>query len=855
MTSIKENVEEVASAIGVAAAVLAVDVECPNDFRYIKPAGRRLSRLQNQLEQARTAGSFHTRQTQTVSLDEKKALLNNQPKKVGQSMFSKGYSSVDAMSASTIFTRRNKRTKRLRKLTDKMESSLRQDLQLRPKVHELLPLPVLRKFDVEQAEIAYRRRARPKVLIVDGNLIHLAACKHIFEKRFEVVQCVKSADQALDLVDHIVFDVILVALDLPGDLSGLDLVDALRHVEQQSKFAFRTLVLAMLTKEQEKDRTVLDACFCSGMDRFLMKPAVHTVHTIADLLTSGDSLDTFRRLTLETHWISNHGGMIDLLQGDIAKAKAIQAIVEEERTEERLQREAEAMMDDQGQQHAVKKLHDRQQIEDLNRIISATTQLRRQNEELRHRITELEEEKARNTAVENRNVDALVVLEKRVVAAEREIHEKNRESEHLRLEAEHHRADLKNLLDNGCINAQMVKQAKQRVASFQRRMEANEKLAMESHDTMCKRMWFNYYGNAGNRGRADVGQFVPRFAVDTAATWYRTELNQLISVVGNVMQDSANVIDQSRLTLSRFVDIEFPEVDAVCNVARDQMQLVTKRTTSDLNKLRNAVEDCVAAVLVREISFWKFFEDEERSLREELRSIKAYIADKQQKLIDASASTQTNTPTWDVFLPTFDGMFRKTVEGISEKLDSDSCPPEIMEPISQFYHRLPSHIQRCANTSAVARCLLTLTPLLFDEQVYSVRVRTSAFYAVMERIIELEEQAAYARRRSPSTRLSSMEDLTDGRRVELDPASDSDHLGLEGESNMITGGTSGVFVHSTPLGEPTPETKPLVRRRSRKSVVSTADDSKEKQNDSKDGKGSRKSSTTTGGRAKVWWNQ
>lgn len=757
-------VDNIKTDIGVSALVFHVDTETGREFKYLdaiadttNPKGRvdgtgrarRQSRLDMQMNEARSTGVLRTRQNSVAFLDSS----------AGVKQVTTGHqSTIDRFGASTMFqsntaeSKEAKRRMRARKKKERLqrgEDFLREDLRMFPPVHKMLPISLLRKFDSEQTDLAPRRRARPKVLIVDGNRIHLGACQAIYTKYFEIVQCVPTADQAMDLLDHVVFDIVLIAPDLPGELSGLDLVDAIRHVEEKSRHVFRSLIIAVLTPLQSRDQALLDACFCSGMDRFLVKPAILYVHLLCDLMVGGTSSDAFRRLALETQWVSNHDAMVHVLGDDPNACSGIMRILDAVGTEEIRQREVAALMDTDTDRNLVDGLHERQRREELQRIVNATAQMKRRIVELEHDVDVLEEERARRAYNESRNLHTLLALEARLKEAERELHEKTREAQQHKSKAEDYRVDLKNLLDNGCVNAEQVAKAKKKVRHFQKIVEACEATAMSQLDASDQRKWSNYYGDAGHRSHFEVEEYVPKFATDASASWYRSELTFLGKGVDTVVRGVERTLEDLKSKVYRSIDVDTLDREALSNVIRDQLVCAGRSFANEISSLKRTVGDTVANLLLRELQFWKLLEDDEPRLLHELGLIKSYVEGLRAHLHDRSHSTQTETFLWDQ-------QTMKDLESIAQEMmsvkEADAGLSILMEasyprlPDGSYsakrhaqveLFKLPVHIQQGIAASPGLQALIPLLPLVRGDVFLQEKSRRIIFGTVFDRLQHL----------------------------------------------------------------------------------------------------------------------
>ncbi|CUF01827.1 Hypothetical protein, putative, partial [Bodo saltans] len=646
-------VENIKTDIGVSALVFHVDTETGREFKYLDAISnatqprngdrnRRQSRLDMQMNDARATGAFRTKHNSTA--------FSSEQASSAKKLTGNNHATIDRFGASTMFqpqaadSKEAKKRMRARKRKgqfQKGEDLLRDDLKMCPPVHKILPIKLLRKFDSEQPDLAPRRRARPKVLIVDGNRIILV----------RVMLFMRSTSRLFNVFPQ--------------------------------PTVFRSLIIAALTPVQSKDQTLLDACFCSGMDRFLVKPAIMYVHLLCDLMVGGTSSDAFRRLALETQWVSNHDAMIHVLGDDPNSCAGIMRIVDAEGTEEIRQREVAALMETDTDRHHVDGLHERQRREELQRIVNATAQMKRRILDLENEVEVLEEERARRAYTESRNLHTLLALETRLKEAEHELHEKSREAQQLRNKSEEYRIDLKNLLDNGCVNAEQVAKAKQRVRHYQKLVEASESTAMSRLDASDQRKWSNYYGDAAHRSHFEVEEYVPKFATDASASWYRSELTFLGNGVSAALQSVERAFDDMKSRMNRCMMTDSFDRDAIINVVRDQLGAANRNFATDILSLKRTVNETVASLLLRELHFWKLLEDDEPRLLREFGQITSYLESLRTHLEDRSHATQTETFPWDQ-------QTTKDLENIAkEMMDVSSGDAGISVLMENSYPRLP----------------------------------------------------------------------------------------------------------------------------------------------------------------------
>ena len=509
---------------------------------------------------------------------------------------------------------------------------------LHPPCHQLLPLPSLRKFDSEQPTLAFKAVARPKLLIVDSNMIHLAACKAIFDKHFELVHAVSMAEQALELLEHLHFDLALIAADLPGYMSGVDLSDTIRRIEASGRS--RMVIVGMLTKVEAADQGVVDACFIGGMDRFVLKPAILVATLLKTLLTGGSSVDVFRRLTLETQWFSRRDQVKDILVGSTDRAANAQLFAESQGTEETMQNAIAADIEDREVQEAVVDLHKRQRQEEYTTVLAATFHLRERIEQLEHEANGLRAQLEFRRAADEAKRQSLLGVESRLNSLEKSLHEKSLLAAAQTELADRYREDLRTMIRDGSANAQKVAQAMEHAKKMGLCAEASERMAMGAQDSVAWRAWYNYYGD--ERLRSALHDYVPKKAKDVTASYYRDHLLHLLSAMKKQRLQVAKSVDIACATMRKFsTSKEASSPQSVANVVESQTAAMQECVAEDLSTLQDHVDAAVANIMVRELEFWRMLENDDPRLREELALLRAALVSWRSENHPVEVASQT----------------------------------------------------------------------------------------------------------------------------------------------------------------------------------------------------------------------
>jgi two-component system, sensor histidine kinase len=111
---------------------------------------------------------------------------------------------------------------------------------------------------------AERERSPIRVLVVDDNSIAQTVASHALRRRDYEVQCAGDGLEALEAASRVVFDVILLDLQMPG-MDGFQTAERLRKMPQY----VRTPIVAVTANCSDADR---ERCRMSGMQGFLAKP-------------------------------------------------------------------------------------------------------------------------------------------------------------------------------------------------------------------------------------------------------------------------------------------------------------------------------------------------------------------------------------------------------------------------------------------------------------------------------------------------------------------------------------------------------------------------------------------------------
>ncbi len=108
-----------------------------------------------------------------------------------------------------------------------------------------------------------------KMLIVEDDFLSHTTLKRIFKKDFEVDVC-ETADDFYKNCSKNSYDIVIMDISLPGEVSGLDLIKEIRTLPNLMNTKIISLTAHALREDQEK---IMDA----GADLFLAKPVRNEV--------------------------------------------------------------------------------------------------------------------------------------------------------------------------------------------------------------------------------------------------------------------------------------------------------------------------------------------------------------------------------------------------------------------------------------------------------------------------------------------------------------------------------------------------------------------------------------------------
>jgi signal transduction histidine kinase/DNA-binding response OmpR family regulator/HPt (histidine-containing phosphotransfer) domain-containing protein len=129
-------------------------------------------------------------------------------------------------------------------------------------VAEAAPEPAL---DAAPSATPAAPRGRGRVLLAEDNEINTMLACTILEEAGYSVDCVVNGLEAVEAVESMTFDLILMDVQMPV----MDGLEATRRIRALGSSAARTPILAMTANAMATDR---DACLEAGMDDFISKP-------------------------------------------------------------------------------------------------------------------------------------------------------------------------------------------------------------------------------------------------------------------------------------------------------------------------------------------------------------------------------------------------------------------------------------------------------------------------------------------------------------------------------------------------------------------------------------------------------
>jgi two-component system sensor histidine kinase/response regulator len=110
------------------------------------------------------------------------------------------------------------------------------------------------------------KEAHHRILLAEDNLVNQRLAVKLLEKRGHSVVLAKDGREALDLLEHETFDLVLMDVQMPV-LSGLEAAALIREKEKTSGEHIR--IIALTANAMSGDR---EKCLAAGMDAYLSKP-------------------------------------------------------------------------------------------------------------------------------------------------------------------------------------------------------------------------------------------------------------------------------------------------------------------------------------------------------------------------------------------------------------------------------------------------------------------------------------------------------------------------------------------------------------------------------------------------------
>ena len=527
-------------------------------------------------------------------------------------------------------------------LTLSKEQQEEKDRFLRLRKNPHLMMPFLRKFDTTQSSLSYRRKAVPKVLIVDDNLWHLAASKFVFEKYIQDVHVAPNGKRALELMEQHTFDMVIVDAEMPV-MDGPTMAEIVRHVESQSRESFRSLVVAMVTKEQTSDMDLMDACFLSGMDRYIIKPLLTHVSLLVGLLVVGrGTVEAFRRTALEKQWVSRLPQVKAVLRGaDRSEQDRWSKVAAVDDPQIKGEKRILAIQDDEKQRAAVEDVFARQREEEMSRLNNQAASMRDRITDLEHQLEIVTHEKSK--MAENRNEATIIALEARVRELQRQLDGSHATNHKLGQTAHDLTIDIKNLLENGSANEKKVKAAERRSRRVHRVVEQTECRMMELEDHAASADWVNYYGQREIRNRWVP---LPTSTLDISPSWFRTDLAELRRFTKEFVETAAGRDSDLRDYLVR-KSFSCQTLDALRDEISSSFDAHLIESTAALRRLKSDSDALTASFLVKEVNFWKHVEYDDTTIGAQVKEIRESIERHKYVSNIADMTTQTEqTRTW-----------------------------------------------------------------------------------------------------------------------------------------------------------------------------------------------------------------
>jgi signal transduction histidine kinase/DNA-binding response OmpR family regulator/HPt (histidine-containing phosphotransfer) domain-containing protein len=148
-----------------------------------------------------------------------------------------------------------------------------------------------------------------KVLLAEDNVVNQRVAVGLLTRRGHTVQVANNGLEALAMLAHETFDVVLMDVQMP-QMGGLEATVAIRDREQTTG-AGRARIIAMTAHVMTGDR---DRCIAAGMDGYLSKPINHTL--LFEVVEDGSAGDVLRPAVFNrTELVDRLGGDRELLAG------------------------------------------------------------------------------------------------------------------------------------------------------------------------------------------------------------------------------------------------------------------------------------------------------------------------------------------------------------------------------------------------------------------------------------------------------------------------------------------------------------------------------------------------------------
>jgi two-component system, sensor histidine kinase and response regulator len=148
-----------------------------------------------------------------------------------------------------------------------------------------------------------------KVLLAEDNVVNQRVAVGLLTRRGHTVQVANNGREALAMLAHETFDVVLMDVQMP-EMGGLEATLAIRDREQATGSG-RARIIAMTAHVMTGDR---DRCIAAGMDGYLSKPINHTL--LFEVVEDGSAGDVLRPAVFNrTELVDRLGGDRELLAG------------------------------------------------------------------------------------------------------------------------------------------------------------------------------------------------------------------------------------------------------------------------------------------------------------------------------------------------------------------------------------------------------------------------------------------------------------------------------------------------------------------------------------------------------------